>query len=96
MSTRNFIRRFKAATGRLPGNYLQTLRVTVAKKMLEDGARNVQTVSLAVGYADVAFFRSLFKRYSGMNPGEYRSRFGPTAEAAFTNPARRARGGAVV
>lgn len=92
MSTRNFIRRFKAATGRLPGNYLQTLRITVAKKMLEQGVRNVQTVSFAVGYDDVAFFRSLFKRYTGMNPAEYRGRFGPTTETAFTSPARRARG----
>ncbi len=92
MSPRNFIRRFKAATGRLPGNYLQTLRITVAKRMLEEGDRNVQSVSLAVGYGDLAFFRSLFRRYTGMTPGEYRSRFGRAAEAAFTDPSRRARG----
>lgn len=92
MSSRNFIRRFKAATGRLPGNYLQGLRISVARKMLEEGVSNVQTVSLAVGYADVAFFRSLFKRFTDMAPGEYRVRFGRVAEAAFTNPSKRARG----
>jgi transcriptional regulator GlxA family with amidase domain len=75
MSSRNFIRRFKKATGRLPGNYLQALRVAVAKEMLEDGARSVQAVSLAVGYEDSAFFREVFKRWTGMTPGEYRETF---------------------
>ncbi len=75
MSPRNFIRRFKSATGRLPGNYLQALRVGVAKEMLEGGARSVQVVSTAVGYDDAAFFRALFKRCTGMTPAEYRENF---------------------
>jgi transcriptional regulator GlxA family with amidase domain len=82
MSTRNFIRRFKAATGRLPGNYLQSRRVAVAKEMLELGGRSVQTITHAVGYGDAASFRSLFKRYTGMSPAEYRRRFGRRNEAA--------------
>jgi len=75
MSPRNFSRRFKAATGRLPGNYLQAMRVAIAKEMLEGGARSVQVVSAAVGYEDAAFFRGLFKRATGMTPGEYRETF---------------------
>lgn len=75
MSPRNFIRRFKNATGRLPGNYLQAVRVAVAKEMLEDGARSVRAVSVAVGYENAAFFRALFKRCTGMSPGEYGEKF---------------------
>jgi transcriptional regulator GlxA family with amidase domain len=75
MSPRNFIRRFKSSTGRLPGNYVQALRVAIAKEMLEDGARSLQAVSLAVGYEDAAFFREVFKRCTGMTPGEYRENF---------------------
>jgi len=75
MSPRNFVRRFKAATGRLPGNYLQALRVSIAKELLEDGARSVQSVSEAVGYEDAAFFRALFKRTTGLTPVEYRENF---------------------
>lgn len=75
MSPRNFIRRFKSATGRLPGNYLQALRITIAKEMLEDGRRSVQAIGEAVGYDDAAFFRQLFKRFTGMTPGEYREKF---------------------
>lgn len=75
MSPRNFIRRFKAATGRLPGAYMQILRVSAAKDLLERGAASVQTVSAKIGYEDVAFFRSLFKRHTGMTPAEYRECF---------------------
>jgi transcriptional regulator GlxA family with amidase domain len=75
MSPRNFIRRFKAATGRLPGEYIQMLRMSSAREMLERGHVPVQNVCSRVGYEDVAFFRSLFKRHTGMTPAEYRSRF---------------------
>ncbi|MGZ5804667.1 MAG: GlxA family transcriptional regulator [Xanthobacteraceae bacterium] len=75
MGPRNFIRRFKGATGRLPGAYIQTLRIAAAKEMLEHGAMSIQDVCSKVGYEDVAFFRSLFKRHTGMTPAEYRSRF---------------------
>ncbi|HEY6025036.1 MAG TPA: helix-turn-helix domain-containing protein [Pseudolabrys sp.] len=75
MSPRNFIRRFKAATGRLPGAYIQMLRVSAAREMLEEGAASIQNVSSKIGYEDIAFFRNLFKRHTGMTPAEYRSHF---------------------
>jgi transcriptional regulator GlxA family with amidase domain len=75
MGPRNFIRRFKAATGRLPGAYVQALRVAAAKDLLECGAPSIQAVCTKIGYDDVAFFRSLFKRHTGMTPAEYRKRF---------------------
>jgi transcriptional regulator GlxA family with amidase domain len=75
MSLRNFIRRFKAATGHLPGAYVQMLRVSAAKELLEHGAASIQIVCSKTGYEDIAFFRSLFKRHTGMTPAEYRSRF---------------------
>ncbi len=75
MGERNFIRRFKAATGHLPGVYGQMLRVTAAKEMLEKGSTPVQSVALAIGYTDVPFFRTLFRRHTGMTPAEYRGHF---------------------
>lgn len=75
MSPRNFIRRFKRATGRLPGAYLQTLRISSAREMLEQGELPIQKVCAKVGYEDAAFFRTLFKRHTGMTPAEYRERF---------------------
>ena len=79
MSSRNFLRRFKAATGRLPGDYLRTVRVETAKAMLERDRASVQSVASAVGYDDVSFFRTLFKRTTGMTPAEYRAHFAAAA-----------------
>ncbi|HVZ67831.1 MAG TPA: helix-turn-helix domain-containing protein [Rhizomicrobium sp.] len=75
MSPRTFVRRFKSATGRMPGAYLQAVRMEAAKTLLEHGNAPIQTVSMRVGYDDNAFFRSLFKRTTGMTPAEYRDRF---------------------
>jgi transcriptional regulator GlxA family with amidase domain len=80
MGPRNFIRRFKAATGCLPGAYIQKLRVSEARELLERGAASIQSVCSKSGYEDLAFFRSLFKRHTGMTPTEYRRRF---AQASF-------------
>ena len=76
MSDRNFIRRFKAATGDSPLIYLQKLRIAAAKRMLESNHRTVQEISETVGYQDVVFFRTLFQRHTGVSPSAYRTRFG--------------------
>ena len=76
MSLRNFVRRFKQATGDSPLMYLQKLRIAAAKRLLESDHRTVQEISDAVGYQDVAFFRDLFQRHTGVSPSAYRERFG--------------------
>jgi len=76
MSLRNFVRRFKEATGDSPLAYLQKLRVAAAKRLLENDHRSMQEISDAVGYQDVAFFRSLFQRHTGVSPSAYREKFG--------------------
>jgi transcriptional regulator GlxA family with amidase domain len=77
MSPRNFARRFKQATGQTPLAYLHSVRMEVAKRLLENGRQGVQDVSAAVGYDDAIFFRTLFRRHAGIAPNEYRQRFGP-------------------
>lgn len=76
-SSRTFVRHFKAATGKLPAAYIQAVRMEAAKSMLERDAKPIQTISTEVGYDDVAFFRRLFKRSTGMTPAEYRALFAP-------------------
>src|SRR5438477_12000791 len=76
MSLRNFVRRFKHATGDSPLMYLQKLRIAAARRLLENKHRSVQEISEAVGYHDVAFFRQLFQRHTGVSPSAYREKFG--------------------
>lgn len=82
MSPRNFARRFKAATGQSPLNYLHALRMETAKRLLENGRMTVQEIMLETGYEDGIFFRKLFKRHTGAAPSQYRSRFGPDRAAS--------------
>jgi transcriptional regulator GlxA family with amidase domain len=75
MSLRNFVRRFKQATGDSPLIYLQKLRVAAAKRLLENDHHTVQEIGEAVGYHDAAFFREIFQRHTGLPPSVYRRRF---------------------
>jgi len=75
MSTRNFTRRFKQATGDSPLEYLHKLRIDCAKHLLESDFKSVQQVCFEVGYEDQPHFRKLFKRHTGLSPTEYKSRF---------------------
>jgi transcriptional regulator GlxA family with amidase domain len=82
MSPRNFARRFKTATGERPLEYLHRLRIEAARHLLESKPKSVADVSAAVGYEDQAFFRRLFKRYTGAAPRAYRARFGVGVRSA--------------
>lgn len=75
VSERTLNRRFKQALGEAPLHYLQSLRVDVAKRLLETRGLNVDVVSARVGYSDLSTFRRLFKRETGLSPREYQRRF---------------------
>jgi transcriptional regulator GlxA family with amidase domain len=75
LAERTFKRRFAAATGVAPLEYVQRLRIEDAKRRLERTDNPVDEISWRVGYEDPAFFRRLFKRTTGMAPGAYRKRF---------------------
>ena len=92
LPARTFKRRFSAATGETPIAYVQRLRVERAKRRLEQSNDSIEEISWAVGYEDPASFRRLFKRLTGLTPGEYRRRFGwpgvrPAREPGAGRPA---------
>lgn len=76
MSRRNFVRRFTAATGNPPREYLQRARIEAAKRALETTRRPIGTVAVDVGYEDVVAFRRMFARLTGLTPSDYRARYG--------------------
>ena len=75
VSNRNFIRKFKKATNNTPYEYIQRVRVEVAKKRFESTVLNVNQVMYDVGYNDEKAFRRIFKKYTGLSPLEYRRKF---------------------
>jgi transcriptional regulator GlxA family with amidase domain len=82
-SRRNFVRRFKQATGITPIEYLQRTRVEAAKKMLEKTSQSVSEIMYNTGYNDSKAFREVFKKSVGLTPKEYRDKFNgnPKVEA---------------
>ncbi len=75
LAERTFKRRFKAATGYTPIDYVQTLRVEEAKHLLEATDAAIDLIAHQTGYEDPTSFRRLFKRLTGVTPGRYRQRF---------------------
>ena len=75
MSPRHFNRRFKKATGETALNYLQLIRIEAAKKQLEATEMAFDDIAFNLGYTNVSFFRSIFKRSTGLTPMEYKNKF---------------------
>jgi transcriptional regulator GlxA family with amidase domain len=75
LNERTFKRRFRAATGQSPMDYVQTLRIEEAKQELETSDMATDDIACSVGYEDPTYFRRLFKKRTGITPGRYRQRF---------------------
>jgi transcriptional regulator GlxA family with amidase domain len=75
LKPRRFARRFRAATGYLPMDYVHALRVEEAKQLIETESAGIDQVGFSVGYEDPTFFRRLFKRNAGLTPAAYRRKF---------------------
>ena len=74
-SRRNFDRRFIKATGNTPVEYLQRVKVEVAKRILEKGRNSIFEVMNEVGYSDDKAFREVFKKITGLSPLDYRAKY---------------------
>ncbi|WP_366554467.1 GlxA family transcriptional regulator [Aquibaculum sediminis] len=83
---RTLKRRFKAATGAPLLVHVQNLRIEEAKRLLEATATSADEIAALVGYDNPAFFRRLFKRFTGLTPGAYRRLFRPQTIAAAAAP----------
>lgn len=76
MSERNFRRRFAAAFGTTPAKYLVNLRLEAAKQLLENTDADFKRVARDSGFASAEAMRRAFQKNLGINPIEYRQRFG--------------------
>jgi AraC-like DNA-binding protein len=65
------------------------LRIEDAKRVLETEDKPFDDIAAGIGYDNTAFFRRLFKRCTGLTPGQYRQMFRPVARAASSPSAER-------
>lgn len=81
LSPRNFSRRFKKVTGNTPLEYVHRVKIEVAKKKLETiGEEHIGDIMYQLGYTDSRTFRTIFKRYTGMVPLEYKRKYANSVE----------------
>lgn len=67
---------FKKETEYTINAYITRYRVRTAMKLLKNCRYKVYEVAELVGYKDITYFSSIFKRIAGVNPSEYQDRIG--------------------
>ncbi|MDD2709981.1 MAG: AraC family transcriptional regulator [Verrucomicrobiae bacterium] len=75
MSPEHFCRKFKAAFGLAPIQYLLRMRVQSAKILLQHTSLSCKEIAAQNGFSDPIFFNRIFKREAGMTPGACRRGF---------------------
>lgn len=67
-------RRFFAATGKTPGEYLTNLRIQYAKQLLQQQSQlhlSIAEIGSMSGYYDESYFSRIFRKKEGMPPTAY-------------------------
>jgi transcriptional regulator GlxA family with amidase domain len=75
MSPRNFARVYKQKIGRTPAKSVEVMRLTKARRMLEDSDCNIDQIAHECGFGDEEHMRVTFQRNLKVSPRDYRRRF---------------------
>ncbi len=67
-----FLRRFKAAAGMTPSDYLIALRLQKAKTLLADTDLLILEIAAACGFDNEYYFSNFFKKHTSLSPSAFR------------------------
>jgi two-component system, response regulator YesN len=67
-----FSRYFKRLTGETFTDYVHSLKMRVAAKLLVETNHTVEFISYSLGYSDRTYFSKIFSKYVGLSPTEYK------------------------
>lgn len=68
-----FSRKFSKAMGQPPRHYIQSLRLTLARHILESANLSLDEIAARSGYQSAEAFSKAFRKRYGVAPGAYRS-----------------------
>src|SRR5205823_14407191 len=71
----HFLRLFKAAFHETPLRYLRRRRLERARRLLTQTDLPVTDICLRVGFESLGSFSTLFRRFAGASPREFRRRY---------------------
>ena len=63
---------FVKKTGVKFTEYLNRKRISYAQKIMREESESVSQIALKCGFTDPLYFSKVFKKYTGVSPGEYR------------------------
>lgn len=72
MSRSSFYNKLKSLTGSSPADYVRTIRLQVAARLLKEGDASITEVAEQTGFCDAKYFREVFRKHYGVSPSEYR------------------------
>lgn len=72
MSAYHFTRQFKLSMGMPPHQYVIRRRMERGRELLKHTQMTILNIALQVGYQSQSHFSSIFRRFYGVTPGEYR------------------------
>jgi AraC family transcriptional activator FtrA len=75
MSERTFMRRFRAATGLSPADWVTLTRVDAARELLENTTLSIDLVAERCGLGTPTTLRHHFRKKVGVSPAQYRKKF---------------------
>ncbi len=90
LSPRHFTRRFKAAFGASPADYVEALRLDTARQRLGAAGQTIDSVAASAGFNSADVFRRAFERRFGVAPSAYRNGFGLQARSSAIAQAKAA------
>jgi transcriptional regulator GlxA family with amidase domain len=73
LSTSRLRHLFKAETGTTPAQYLKSIRMREAQKLLMTTFLSVKQIMNRVGITDESYFGHEFRKSYGLSPSKYRS-----------------------
>jgi AraC-like DNA-binding protein len=94
MSPRNFHRVFVDATSQTPTQYLITLRINDAARLLKNSDLSITEIAFECGFTDSNYFTRQFKKQTGQSPAAFRKKTRLILQSLETND--RARKGSIL
>ncbi len=76
LSSSNFRKKFKKATGKSPAKYREEKRIEKAKSLLQAKDYSIGEIAILCQFYDLSHFYKIFEKETGITPKEYRKRCG--------------------